>query len=676
MKNIYCTIYLVRHGESEANAANIRGTDTPLTKKGREQAVDFAKKFKIGYFDAIFSSPLSRAKETAEIIAMEHKLTIATKEALKERHSGILEGKKYEDIQEIIKKYNALRENLPYEKSKNVSPAEGFETDEQLMSRFIVALREIAIAYPNKSVLVTNHWGAMRTFLVQLGYKTYNELMQYTFKNTAHIKLKTDGIDFFVEEVNGLEKKSSLSTIKKQHPSLPYSELTAITPLDGRYRARIDELSTFVSEYGLIKNRLQIEATYLLALSDAGITRKFTTEEKKRLQTIGKLAYEGIERVKEFEKQTRHDVKAMERTFRSLLERTSLEDQLEMIHFGLTSEDVNNIAYRLQLKDATEQIILPVLSELLNELMARASRYKAMPMLARTHGQPAVPTTVGKEFAVFAVRLAKQLSQLKQKKLTGKLTGAVGNFNALEYVYPDTNWITFSEKFISSFDLIPNLFTTQTNPYEDVIELLQIYQRINTILIDFNQDMWRYISDEWFVQEAKKGEVGSSTMPQKVNPIDFENSEGNLGIANALIEFLSRKLPISRLQRDLSDSTVLRNYGSLLGYSLIGYKSILTGLSRVNANESKITEALHNDWAILGEGVQTLLRKAKVNDPYSLISSLTRGVHVTPQRWEEWVKELPVDEKLKKQLKKLTPQTYIGLAEKLTDQAIVEIKKL
>lgn len=454
---------------------------------------------------------------------------------------------------------------------------------------------------------------------------------------------------------------------------LPYSELSAITPLDGRYRSRVEELAPVVSEYALIKARMEVEILYLLALSDAGVTRKFTKEEKKKLLTIiEETDYKQVEKVKELEITTRHDVKAMERTLRIILEKTSLKDQIEMIHFGLTSEDVNNISYRLLLKRGTD-ILIPVLDQIIDELLARAKTYRETPMLARTHGQPAVPTTLGKEFAVFAIRLNKEVRDLEKQKLSGKITGAVGSFNALQYVYPDVDWIGFSEKFVASLGFTPNLYTTQTNPYEDVIAHLQTLHRIHSILIDFDQDVWRYISDNWFVQVAKKGEVGSSTMPQKVNPIDFENSEGNLGAANALIEFLSRKLPISRLQRDLSDSTSIRNYGTILGYALIGYKSILTGLGRIKPNEKKIKEELHNDWAILGEGVQTLLRKEQFDDPYSLISSLTRGERVDGDAWRSWVDQLDVTEAIKKQLYKLTPESYIGLAAKLTDRAIKEI---
>lgn len=457
--------------------------------------------------------------------------------------------------------------------------------------------------------------------------------------------------------------------------NLPFSELTAISPLDGRYRSKVEELAPLVSEYALIKFRMEIEIKYLLALSEAGVTRKFTDEEKHLLQKfIDETNFENIQKVKELENETRHDVKAMERTLRSMLEETTLKDQIEKIHIGLTSEDINNLAYRLMLKRGSE-VVMQTIEELINEVYVRAKTYRDIPMLARTHGQPAVSTTVGKEFANFAVRLNRQFRKLKKQKLSGKLNGAVGNFNALQYVYHETDWPLFSQKFVSSFGLEPNLFSTQINQYDDVIEYLQIIHRINGILIDFNQDIWRYISDEWFVQTVKKGEVGSSTMPQKVNPIDFENSEGNLGIANGLIESFARKLIISRLQRDLSDSTTIRNYGTILGYSLIAYKSVLTGLSRINPNEEKIKSELNKDWSTLGEGVQTLLRERGVQDPYSLISNLTRGEKVNEKDWVAWVTQLPVDDNTKSLLKDLTPEKYIGLAVELTDKALEEIEK-
>ena len=456
---------------------------------------------------------------------------------------------------------------------------------------------------------------------------------------------------------------------------LPLSQLTAISPLDGRYRDRAQELAPYVSEYGLIRTRFEIEAKYLVALSDAGIVRRLTVAEREKLENLGqKLSLEDAKKVKKIEEETRHDVKAAERIFRQLLGKTSLKDLIEMIHFGLTSEDINNLAYRLMLKRATESICLPILDQLIDELVSRAEKFKTIPMLARTHGQAAVPTTVGKELVVFVIRLNRQVRKLDNQKISGKLAGAVGNFNALQFAYPNIDWLKFSSKFVESFGFQPNLVTTQINPYEDMIEYFQIYQRINNILIDFDQDIWRYISDDWFIQEVKKGEVGSSTMPQKVNPIDFENSEGNLTLANGIFETFSRKLGISRLQRDLSDSTTIRNIGSALGYCLVGYKSVLTGLSRIRPNLPKISRQLDKDWAILSEGVQTILRKLGAKDPYSLVASLTRGEHIDRQTWQKWVGSLPITENQKSKLKQLTPQKYLGLAVELVSVGIKEIK--
>jgi len=453
-------------------------------------------------------------------------------------------------------------------------------------------------------------------------------------------------------------------------------ELTAVTPLDGRYRDKIQELSDFVSEYSLIKTRIEIESRYLLALADIKLIRPLSKIEKSFLASLSLgVTLPDAEEIKKIESETRHDVKAMERIFRRLLKGTSLVDITEMIHIGLTSEDINNLSYRLMLQRATWTICIPILEEIINNLTSKAKDYKSLPMLARTHGQPAVPTTLGKELIVFATRLHTQVSELKKQKLTGKLTGAVGNFNALYLAYPKVNWITFSKEFVSSFDLIPNLITTQINPYDDMSAYFQAYQRINNILINLDQDIWRYVSDNWFVQEIKKGEVGSSTMPQKVNPIDFENSEGNLGLANAIFEFLSRKLTVSRLQRDLSDSTAIRNIGTALGFSLLGYKSIIAGLSRIRPNLKQIDKDLLKDWIILAEGVQTVLRKSGVSDPYSLIANLSRGYHIEKKGFGKWVNTLPIDDKYKNMLKKLTPHTYIGLAVELTEKAIKDIQQ-
>ncbi len=451
--------------------------------------------------------------------------------------------------------------------------------------------------------------------------------------------------------------------------------LTSITPLDGRYNDNVSELSEFVSEYALIKTRVEIEAKYLLTLSDARVIRRFTKKERDILLNLeNRITISQAEKVKKLEKETRHDVKAVEKILRTLLEHTSLKDVIEMIHFGLTSEDINNLSYRLMLRRATQSVCIPALKRIVDNLVVKADEYKSLPMLARTHGQAAVPTTLGKELVIFAQRLHDQILILEKANLTGKLNGAVGNYNALHFAYPKVNWIQFSKKFTTSLGLVPNLFTTQINPYDDVSAYFQTYQRINSILIDLNQDMWRYISDHWFVLEVKKNEVGSSTMPQKVNPIDFENSEGNLGMANSLLEFLASKLMISRLQRDLSDSTVIRNIGTVLGYSLIGYKSTLRGLTRIKANVDKIDSDLSADWAILTEGVQTLLRKFDIKNSYSLVKSLVRGKHIDKQSWNEWVLQLPIKKTEKEILTQLTPQNYIGLAIQITKNAVKQIK--
>lgn len=457
--------------------------------------------------------------------------------------------------------------------------------------------------------------------------------------------------------------------------SLPLIELTAISILDGRNRQDVVELAPYVSEYNLIRTRIEVEAAYLMALSDIGVVRPLTPRERKKFTSFGaKLSLADARRIKKIEDETQHDVTAMTRAFRTMLAGTSLENLVEKVHIGLTSEDVNNLAYRLILKRATHDVLIPTLNRVIDNLADQAEEYKDMPMLARTHGQAAVPTTVGKELVVFASRLNKEVRGLEKRPLTGKLTGVVGNLNALQAAYPHVDWISFSENFVRSFGFEPNLATTQINPYEDMIEFFQNYQRINGILTDFDQDMWRYISDGWFVQQVKAGEHGSSTMPQKVNPIRFENSEGNLGKANALFEYFVRKLPVSRLQRDLSDSTVIRDMGVPLGYSLLAYKNTLRGLSIVRPNKEYMAQVLNADWAILSEGAQIIMRGFGVDDPYSLMAGLTRGRHIGEEEWKELVEQLPVADDVKGELLKLTPFTYLGLAVELTKRAIKEIK--
>lgn len=455
---------------------------------------------------------------------------------------------------------------------------------------------------------------------------------------------------------------------------LPLTELTAISPIDGRYRKEVADLVPFSSEMGLIQTRFEVEAKYLIALSEVGLVRRLTGEEKDTLLTLGpSLTLEQAERVKKIEDETKHDVKAMERAFREFVQGTSLEDVTEMIHFGLTSEDVNNLSYRLMFKRAVDQVVVPTLDEVVDELADRAKKYKGVLMIARTHGQPAVPTTLGKEMAVFAVRLNREVRKLQEAKLKGKLNGAVGNYNAHALSAPEIDWIKFSQDFVESLGFEPNLISTQINPYEDMIEAFQVVQRINGVLLDFDQDMWRYISDDWLVQEAKKGEVGSSTMPQKVNPINFENSEGNLQVANSVWEGMARKLAVSRLQRDLSDSTTIRYVGETLAKGILAYRRTLVGLKRTRPNVELMKDELNKNWVILTEGVQTFLRRAGEKDPYSMVATLSRGQRIGQDEWKKWVDELDVDEEAKKALRDLTPEEYIGYAKELTDLALEEI---
>lgn len=448
--------------------------------------------------------------------------------------------------------------------------------------------------------------------------------------------------------------------------SFPLTELSAISPLDGRYREKTKELSNYLSEYSLIKLRLEIEVKYLIFLSENQITRKLLKKEITLLETIiSDFSLKEAQKIKQIENETRHDIKAVEKYLREKFKKTSLSDISEYIHFGLTSEDVNNISQRLMLKSALEEIIIPLISLIDNSLKEKAVKYRKTPMLARTHGQNAVGTTFGKEMFVFYSRINKELINIKKLRLTGKLNGAVGNFNSLQFVFPKKNWIVLSKKFISSLGLEPNLVTTQINSFEDIITVLQTIERINGILIDFDQDIWRYISDGWLKLAVKEKEVGSSTMPQKVNPIDFENSEGNLIIANGLSKTMSEKLYLSRLQRDLSNSTVIRNMGSLLGYSLLGYKSIISGLSRIDVDEQKMMDELNKDWSILTEALQTYLRSKKFNDSYYFVSSFSKGKKLDENTWTDLINKLEIPEKDKKELLKLKPSNYLGLAEKI-----------
>lgn len=448
--------------------------------------------------------------------------------------------------------------------------------------------------------------------------------------------------------------------------------INAINPLDGRYFEKTRPLAPYFGEEALMKYRIMAEGEYLIALSENLVIRKFTPTEIKIIRSLYEKFNENLyEKIKNIEKTTNHDVKAVEYFIKEELKKTSLKDSIEWVHFALTSEDTNNLAYALILSESTEKILLPKLKELKNEIKLLAKKYRSLPMLARTHGQPASPTTFGKEMAVFVGRIERALDHLLGQKILVKLNGASGNYNAHLVAFPKINWLKFSKDFISSFNkklmfkLELNKTTTQIEPHDSYIELFDRFKRINNMLVDFNQDMWRYISDNWITQKPKEGEVGSSTMPHKINPIDFENSEGNLGLANALFEFFARKLPISRLQRDLSDSTVERSFGTALGYSYLAYVSLLKGLSKISVNEIKIKEDLNAHPEVITEAIQTVLRREGVEMPYEKLKEMSRGRKVTLEDIHRFIDSLDVNDKIKKELKKITPENYIGFASKL-----------
>lgn len=460
------------------------------------------------------------------------------------------------------------------------------------------------------------------------------------------------------------------------------SKLQSISPIDGRYRGTSLPLTTIFSEQGLMRYRIIVEGEYLIALSKINLKlRKITEKEEKTIRALYELKDIDAQIISDIEwkgyktiKATDHDVKAVEYYMKDKLGGTSLKDVLEWIHFGLTSEDTNNLSYALMIRDGVE-VLSKKAEEVLHQINFLVKAHAKLPMLARTHGQSASPTTFGKEFKVFASRIERQLKELKSKKILAKLNGATGNYNAHISAYPKIDWIKFTKTFVSNLNkldiktikLEANLFTTQIEPHDATIEIFDCIRRLNTILIDFNQDMWRYISDEWIVQKPVEGAVGSSTMPHKVNPIKFENSEGNLGLANSLFEFFARKLPISRLQRDLTDSTVQRNYGVAFAHSFIAYEYLLKGLSRVSVNELKVKEVLNSHPEVIAEAIQTVLRCEGVSMPYEKLKALTRGKKVTEKDFENFIEELQVSEVIKKELKKFTPENYVGLASVLSN---------
>ena len=457
--------------------------------------------------------------------------------------------------------------------------------------------------------------------------------------------------------------------------------LTAVGSVDGRYWTTTAELSEYFSEYGLIRKRLAVECEYLIALSEAGVgMRALTTEEKLTLQQLPQISVEEAQIVKKIEKEgyegilaTNHDVKAIEYFIKMKLAKTSLADISEWTYFALTSEDINSVAYGMALRSALQSVIAPMIEEIGNLLSALAKEHAATPMLARTHGQPASPTTFGKEMRVFESRLARQILQLRRRSILVKFGGATGNYNAHAVAAPDIGWREFAKKFIARLNAgykIPlelNEVTTQIEPHDTYAELFDNMRRINIILTDFSQDMWRYVSDGWVTQKPKEGEVGSSTMPHKVNPIDFENAEGNFGLANALFTHFSQKLPVSRLQRDLSDSTVERAFGTAFGHSLIGYCSLLRGLGKVSVNAAAMLTELQSHPEVLAEAIQTVLRKEGVEVPYEQLKALTRGKQVTLEDFATFIEGLSVPDDVKNRLKALRPENYIGLAAEIAN---------
>lgn len=444
------------------------------------------------------------------------------------------------------------------------------------------------------------------------------------------------------------------------------STLTAISPIDGRYWSKAENLATYFSEFALIRYRVRVEIEYLIALSEylPQLSELNTNEVKTWLRQVYlHFSEEDALRVKEIEKVTNHDVKAVEYFIKEKTDHFLAEKYHEFIHFGLTSQDINNTAIPLSLKEALEQVYYPGLEEVINLLEQDANEWMDIPMLAKTHGQPASPTRLGKEIMVFVYRLKEQLALLKAVPISAKFGGATGNFNAHHVAYPEYDWKAFGNRFVSEvLGLKREEWTTQISNYDNLSALFDGMKRINTILIDLNRDFWQYISMEYFKQKIKAGEVGSSAMPHKVNPIDFENAEGNLGIANAFLEHLSRKLPISRLQRDLTDSTVIRNVGVPMAHVEIAFKSLLKGLGKLLLNEPALRADLDKCWAVVAEGIQTILRREGYPKPYEALKALTRtNAGITEQSIQEFIDTLQVSDAVKAELKAITPHNYTGI---------------
>ncbi len=450
-------------------------------------------------------------------------------------------------------------------------------------------------------------------------------------------------------------------------PSLPLTELTAITAVDGRYRNKCAELAPYFSEFALIRYRTEVEIRWLQQLcGNPRIAEAGQLDESASgflLQLVANFSVPDAERVKAIEATTNHDVKAVEYFIKEKIgDRADLQQQLEFVHFACTSEDINNLAYALMLENCRQQVLLPVMQEIITVLSELASRFADQPMLARTHGQTASPTTVGKELANVAYRLRRQLSCFAATEILGKINGAVGNYNAHLAAYPEINWTEQAKIFVESLGLTWNPYTTQIEPHDYIAELFDSLARFNTVLIDLDRDIWGYISLGYFKQKTVAGEVGSSTMPHKVNPIDFENSEGNLGMANAVLGHLAGKLPISRWQRDLTDSTVLRNMGTALAHCLIGFRALQKGLGKLELNSDTIMADLDSSWEVLAEPIQTVMRRYGIDQPYEKLKQLTRGQAINRETLHRFIDTLEIPEPAKQQLKSLSPATYTGNA--------------
>lgn len=451
------------------------------------------------------------------------------------------------------------------------------------------------------------------------------------------------------------------------------SALTAISPVDGRYGNKTAELRGIFSEYGLSKYRVQVEINWLKLLSSCPDIEEVPPFSEQALALLDNIrdnfSVDDALRVKAIEATTNHDVKAVEYFIKEkIAENAELKAVSEFVHFACTSEDINNLSHGLMLTEARAQVLLPYCRKIVDAVKALARAYKTVPLMSRTHGQPASPSTLGKEMANVAVRLERQMKQIEAVEIMGKINGAVGNYNAHLSAYPEVDWHTLSQRFVTSLGLHWNPYTTQIEPHDYIAELFDAVARFNTVLLDFDRDIWGYVALGHFKQKTIAGEIGSSTMPHKVNPIDFENSEGNLGIANALMQHLAAKLPVSRWQRDLTDSTVLRNLGVGFAHSLIAYQATLKGISKLEVNEAHLRDELDHNWEVLAEPVQTVMRRYGIEKPYEKLKELTRGKRIDATQMAAFIDNLALPAEVKAELKKLTPATYIGRAEAFVDE--------